>query len=135
MTSRCPICGAHGRRAHHPTGRGPDGRYLDPELRLPYCHDHHELAHDDWRTLFIEDRELGQEPNRPLAFIERVELRLRRLAATVARLAEAYPQYQWLAALAGALKGWADELARDIAARDRRDEGWRSDPSLYPTDG
>ncbi len=70
-----------------------------------------------------------------LSFVERVALRLRRLAATVGRLAETYPQHKWLAALAGALKSWADDLANDIAARDKRDRGWRSDPSFYPTDG
>ena len=54
---------------------------------------------------------------------------------TVGRLAEAHPQHKWLATLARALKRWADELARDIAARDRRDPGWRSDPAFYPTQG
>ncbi len=134
MSPGCLLCGAAGCHGHHPTGRDPDGRYLDADLRLPYCHDHHELSHDDWRTLDIRDGERGQKHERKLAFIERVELRLRRAAATVARLAEAHPQHKWLASLARVLKRWAGELASDIAARERRDAGWRSDPSFYPTD-
>ena len=135
MTPGCLWCGAPAWRGHHPTGRGPDGRYLDPELRLPYCHDHHELCGDDWRVLGIDDSKRGPAPARTLPLIERVELRLRRLAATVGRLADAHPQHEWLAALARALKRWADELASDVAARDRRDPGWRSDPRFYPAGG
>jgi hypothetical protein len=133
------LCKTDGRttagcRGHHPTGRGPDGRYLDPNLKLPYCHDHHELSHDDWRALWIDDSERDRQPERRLTFIERVERRLRRLAATVGRLAEAHPQHKWWAALARALKCWADELAHHLAAQDRRDPGWRSDPRFYPAD-
>jgi hypothetical protein len=135
MTARCLVCGATECLRHHPTGRGPDGRYLDPDLRLPYCHDNHELSHDDWRLLGIQAGEQGHVSERQLAFIERVELRLRRLAVTAGRMADAHPEHRWLAALARALKRWADELARDIAARDRRDAGWRSDPAFYPTEG
>jgi len=134
MTLGCLTCGAIWCERHHPTGRGSEGQYLDPDLRFPFCRDHHELTHDDWRTLGIHDPESGQEPGRQLTFIERVELRLRRAAATTARLAEAYPQCNWLAAVARALKRWADELARDIAARDRRDAEWRWDASFYPTE-
>ena len=135
MTSGCLWCGAGGCRGHHPTGRGPDGRYLDPDLKFPGCHDHHELSHDDWRTLEIDDSERAQEPEQRLCFIERVALRLRRLAVTAGRLAETYPQAKWLAAGARALKRWADELACFIVALDRRDPAWRSDPAFYPTEG
>jgi hypothetical protein len=135
MTARCLTCGATECRGHHVTGRDPDGRYLDPDLRPPYCHDHHELSHDDWRTLGIQNVARGQEAAPQLTLVERVELRLRRLAAAAARQAAAHPEHQWIAALARALKRWADELARDIAARDRRDAGWRSDPAFYPTEG
>ena len=135
MKPGCLVCGDPACQGNHPTGRGSDGRYLDPDLRLPYCHDHHELFHDDWRTLGIDDCKRAREPERTLSFIERVELRLRRLAATVGRVAEAHPQHKWLAALARALKCWADELARDIAVRDKRDPGWRSDPGFYPAQG
>jgi hypothetical protein len=134
MSGGCLWCGSSDCRVHHPTGRGPDGRYLDRDLRFPCCHDHHELSHDDWRALGIHDLGRNQAPERKLARVERVELRLRRLAVTVARLAEAYPQHEWSAAFARALKQWADELARDIAARDKRDKEWRSDPSFYPAD-
>jgi hypothetical protein len=135
MTPGCLWCGAAGWRGHHPTGRGPDGEYLDPELRLPYCHDHHELSHDDWRTLEVHASGRSDEPERGLCFIERVALRLRRLAATVGRLAEAHPQYKWLAAGARALKCWADELACFVAVLDKRDPGWRSEPAFYPAEG
>jgi hypothetical protein len=93
------------------------------------------LSHDDWRGLGIQDAEAAQVPGPSLSFVERVELRLRRIAATVGRLAEAHPQHKWLAALARALKCWADELARDIAARDSRDPAWRSEPGFYPAEG
>ncbi len=135
MSPGCLVCGDPACRGHHGTGRGPDGQYLDPDLRLPYCHDHHELSHDDWRTLEIDDSEQSEEPEQRLCFIERVELRLRRLAATAARLAEAHPQHKWLAAGARAMKRWADELACFIAALDKRDPGWTSDPGFYPAGG
>ena len=135
MTAGCLWCGAPAWRGHHPTGRDPDGRYLDPDLKFPSCHDHHELSHDDWRTLEIEDSERGREPQKRLCFIERVALRLRRLAVTVGRFAEAYPRATWLAAGARALKRWADELGWFISALDRHDPGWRSDPGFYPAGG
>ena len=135
MSPGCLVCGDVPCLGHHPTGRGPDDRYLDPDLRLPYCHDHHELCGDDWRTLGVEDSKRDREPERTLSLIERVERRLQRLAATVGRLAEAHPQHTWLTAGARALKRWADELTSFIAALDRRDPGWRSDPGFYPAQG
>ena len=132
MSARCLVCSAEGCTGHHPTGRGADGRYLDPDLRFNYCHDDHTLTHDDWRALGLPDTEGGQGQSIELPLVERVYLRLRRVAAGAGRLAEAHPEHPWIAALARALKRWADELARDIAARDRRDPGWRSDPSFYP---
>ena len=135
MSTGCLICDARSVRAHHLTGRDADGRYLDPDLKLPCCHDHHELAHDDWRILNLQDPSEKEHSDAGLSFVERVERRLRRAASFMARLAEAYPQHAWIARTAQALKRWADELARDIAARDRRDAGWRSDPAFYPTEG
>jgi hypothetical protein len=135
MTPGCLRCGDAACRGHHPTGRGPDTRYLDPDLTFPSCHDDHELYHDDWRTLGIDDSQRRNDPEQRLAFIERVALRLRRLAVTAGRLAETYPQAKWLAAGARALKRWADELAWFISALDRRDPGWRSEPAFYPTEG
>ncbi len=135
MSPGCVACGGAACLNHHPTGRDTDGRYLDPDLKFPSCHDDHELFHDDWRTLGVEDSKRGQDPERMLSFIERVALRLRRLAASVGRLAEAYPEQKWLAAGARALQRWADELACFIAALDRRDPGWRSDPAFYPARG
>jgi hypothetical protein len=129
----CLICGAKATTAHHPTGRDPLNAYLDPMFTVPACHDHHTLAHDDWFTLGVPEPNRGarSKPER-LTYVERVEWRLRRLAAGAGRLAAAFPEHAWIARLAECLKCWADELARDIAARDRRDPYWRCDPSFYP---
>jgi hypothetical protein len=133
MSARCLVCGSRDCVGHHPTGRGPDGGYLDRDLRLPYCHDDHTLVHDDWWTLRVQDPERGTEPAGELAFIEHVEVALRRGAATAARIADAHSEHAWIAAIARALKRWADMLRRHIEAQDRRDPGWRDDPGFYPT--
>ena len=135
MSRRCVQCGAEQVEGHHLTGRDSQGCYLDRALTLWLCHDHHELAHDDWRTLRIQD------PNpdhvecdaAPLSCVERVELRLRRLATLAGRMAAMLPQWTWLAELAKSFKRWADELARDIEARSRRDPDWRSDAAFFPS--
>jgi hypothetical protein len=135
MSTRCLICGAGECDGHHATGRAPNGRYLDPDVKLPLCHDHHELVGDDWRTLGVGDRKPRNLPKQDLSLIEQVELRLRRAAVVAGRLAAEHPDWPWLAALARALKRWADELARHIAAQDRRDPDWRTDSGFYPTTG
>jgi hypothetical protein len=104
------------------------------------CRDDHELVHDDWRTLGIDDRLSTNEREQaraagPLTFVERVEIRLRRTAVFFSRLAARHPGCPWLATMAEALKRWADELKRDTDARDRRDPGWRGDPAFYPSAG
>ena len=64
---------------------------------------------------------------------DRVELRLRRLASDMARLAEAHPQSQWWWSPAAAwLTRWADEIAAGSRALDARSPGWRADPAFYP---
>ena len=74
----------------------------------------------------------GERSGPRLTLVERVERRLRRLAVDVGRFAAAHPEYGWIARLAACLKRWADELASDIAARDRRDPDWRLDDAFYP---
>jgi hypothetical protein len=96
------------------------------------CHDHHELVHDDWRLLRIQDLEPGQENSGKLTLVDRVELRLRRLASNLSRPAEVTPAVECQTALADCAKRWADELARDIKARDERDPDWRSDGRFDP---
>ncbi len=136
MSVKCVYCNAPASWRHHPTGRDrSNGYYLDPTFTLPTCRDHHALFHDDWRTLGVQDLAEKPQPGRGLAFVERVELCLRRGAALAGRLATAHPQHAWILQLAEALKRCANELARDIAARDRRDPGWRSDLGFYPGDG
>lgn len=116
----CLICGAEITEAHHPTGRDLQGAYLDPRFTIPLCHDHHLVIHDDWWTLEVQDQ-TPRNGGRRLTGVERVELRLRRLAIDGGRLAIADPQRGRIARLAECSKRWADELACDIAARDRRD--------------
>ena len=44
----CAVCGRVGRwQHHHLTGRDHTGSYLDPDLTVPLCHDHHTLCDDD----------------------------------------------------------------------------------------
>lgn len=126
MSARCIGCEAHASRRHHPTGRDFAEEYLDADLTVPVCHDDHELIHDDRRTLGT------QEPPAPLSWFERVELRLRRIAGDLARLAELHPDKGWLPRCARWLLRWADELANGLRAMDARDPGWRSDPAFYP---
>jgi hypothetical protein len=123
---RCEFCGKTVERRHHPTGKDHRNRYLDPELVVPVCHDDHELVHDDWRTLAIE------AVAEPQTFVEQVEIRLRRLAATLARWDEALGGGTFLNVLAAALTGWADELAAFLRRLDTRDPTWREDPGFYP---
>ena len=86
--------------------------------------------HDDLRAAGADDpREMSAER---LCWVERVERRLRRLAIAASRLASRLPGTPVLARLAESLKRWADELRRDLAARDARDPGWRMDPRFYP---
>jgi hypothetical protein len=100
--------------------------YLDPDFRLPCCHDDHELVHDDWYTL-----ELANVAG-PLTVFDRNELRCRRAAVVFARAAEQNPDDPLFGPLARALVGWADEQARGIRRLDERYPDCRSDPGLYP---
>jgi hypothetical protein len=130
VSERCAYCGGEDPLAHHATGRDPQLRYLDPNLTIPLCHDHHQLVHDDLRAAGVDDPQTRAAVR--LSFIECVEVRLRRLAVAIGRLAGKLPGATFLAQLAERFKGWADELSWDLAARDSRDPGWRTDPRFYP---
>lgn len=123
----CEFCGGSVERRHHPTGRDEQGRYLDYEFVRDLCHDHHELVHDDSHTLGWEKLE-----GRPMTWFERIELRLRRWAAYLARLETGSSTPNTYGVLAVVLTRWADELARGIAVLDERFPSWRDDRGLYP---
>src|SRR5215207_5879034 len=126
MTGGCVICGRPVKRHHHLTARDAHASYLDKALWVGVCHDHHELAHDDWHTAKLETT------TSPLTWLERVEVRLRRLAMFLARLVEPFPENRLWAVLAACVEGWAGELRRHRRCQDARDPGWRSDPGFYP---
>src|SRR5579862_9294448 len=126
MTDRCSYCGRAVERLHHPTGKDEGNRYLDREFTVPTCHDHHELLGDDRRTLGLEATDA------PLTLLDRVELRLRRMAIDAARLARAHPGNRWFELAAKLLARWAGELAAFRRHLDVRDPTWRDDPGFYP---
>jgi hypothetical protein len=112
----CFSCGRPRCDGHHPTGKGRDGRYLDPYLTFAQCHDCHELTHDDWRSLKIEDA--GDTSN----IFTRLAIAMHRLAAFFGRVLELHP---YLTGLARRLSDWAEELDVVIARLDRELPTWR----------
>ena len=120
MIGPCLVCGAPGDDRHHPTGRGPDGRYLDRQFTAAGCHDHHELWHDDLRSVGIDG------PAGGLTVLERFELRLRRLALLLGRLEGAGALHRLLRVLADVCVRWADELRAEIGRLDRAVPAWRT---------
>ncbi len=126
MSEGCGACGDPIVRKHHLTGRDDRGGYLDPELIQDLCHDHHELVHDDLKTLELE------KVAQALTWFERVEIRLRRGAAYCARLDQASPTTTLYGILARVLERWADELARGIRALDELYPDWRQHRGFYP---
>jgi hypothetical protein len=120
--SSCHICGRPATRIHHPTGRGPDTEYLDPQLTIELCHSHHELCHDDWHTFELEN------VSGPLTVVEQVAVGMRRLALTLARV-DAGEGTFW-GRLAGALVEWARRLEGFVALLDERLPDWRAHLAL-----
>ncbi len=117
--SRCAVCGRQGRREHHPTGTDEEGRYLDPKMTVPLCHDHHYLLHDDTKTLDIET------PTEPLTEVDVAVLRLRRTAATLARIGAGIDPQPIIHMLIGPMTRWADDLDRLSERLDAQYPGWR----------
>lgn len=124
--SVCTVCARDGRwQANHLTGRDDKDNYLDPDLTNPMCHDHHTLWGDDWYTL-----EIAEVAER-LTLVERVELRLRRLAQGLARIDAGQGGNTLWGSLAAAAASWAKELDRFHRALDEQCPDWRSHPGLY----
>ena len=84
------------------------------------------LYHDDWHTLGVANIERRQ------TWIDGVELRLRRSAATLARLDPG--ESGLLQGCAGFEVACANDLSRFAAHLDERLPGWRDDPGFYPAD-
>ena len=124
MSEPCLVCGCPGVDRHHPTGRGPDGHYLDGEFRVWGCHDHHELWHDDLRSADVDDLARGSTA------IEMVEVSLRRTGVFLGGLATDGALGELVRFIARLCATWADRLARTTAALDAYDPGWRAAPGL-----
>ncbi len=134
MSARsCIVCGRPAADDHHLTGAR-----LDPELALPHCHDHHELAHDDWNTAGVpaKDRQYNdQHEETAPTVLHALYLRLRRLAMWLGRLAE-HGVFAPIAGLvAAALARWASALAGCIAGLDAHLPGWRAVPGVAASAG
>jgi hypothetical protein len=123
VTGDCLLCGGPGEDRHHPTGRGHDGRYLDPWFRAWLCHDDHELAHDDLRPAGLDSCPQSQ------TFLDRFAAAMRRLAAFVSRLAGGALD-GFLSDLARWLSDRAEDLHSVIAALDAGLPGWRELPGM-----
>ncbi len=129
MSARsCIICGRPAADDHHLTGRA-----LDPALSLWHCHDHHELAHDDWNTAGVPAKNRqrdDRDEDSPPTVLHALYLRLRRLAMWLGRLAEHGVFTPIAALLAAALARWATSLAQCIAGLDAHLPGWRTVPGV-----
>jgi hypothetical protein len=117
VSPRCIHCGAIAKDAHHLTLRDENGERLDEELTAPFCRPCHLAEHNVLRVLELEGI------TSRLSAVERVELRLRRVAVFLARLDLGYREV-WTG-LAAALTSGADDLAADTRRRDVRDPDWR----------
>jgi hypothetical protein len=122
---RCLLCPEPPEDNHHVTGRGPDGRYLDPKLVGPLCHDCHELVEED-NTAGAPDHASTE------TFLGSLELRLSRTAGFVGRVAATLPDpfatlFAWLASH---LARWASRLHDSLAALDQNAPQWRTIPGV-----
>ena len=126
MSDVCLLCPRGGRCWHHGTGRDAAGAYLDPDLRARVCVSCHPLLHEDWNTAGVRDRVT------PDTFLDSLELRLRRTALLLGRLAPRTPGVlgELLARLAEAMASWAALLATALAALDATVPTWRTTPGV-----
>lgn len=132
MSDSVCFCGRPADELHHPTARvaGDGTPYLDPEFRVPACHDDHALAGDDQLRMADVEPDLARED---VTIIDRVEVRLRRVAAFSGRIAEVLPLAALVTLIAGwgtHLERWANELASAIAILDAAMPGWRRLPGM-----
>lgn len=126
MSDACLLCPRCGRYWHHGTGRGAEGAYLDPGVKARLCVSCHPLVHEDWNTAGVRDRVT------PTTFLDSLQLRLRRTALLLGRLAPTVPEPygQLVAGLAEAMAGWAGRLAIALAALDATFPAWRKTPGV-----
>jgi hypothetical protein len=112
MSAPCFRCGKRGEHDHHLTLRDDRGERMDDELVVWLCGVCHKQAHNVLRILELE------YVRGPLSVPERIEVRLRRVAAFLALLG--VPWSPLTAPLATAMTRWADDLAvhtRDLYTR------------------
>ena len=126
-------CGKRADELHHPTARvaGDGSPYLDPDFRVPACHDDHALAGDDQLRMTDIEPNLSRED---ATILDRIEVRLRRVAAFGGRIAEVLPVAALVALIAGLathLDRWANELASAIGILDAAMPGWRRLPGMH----
>jgi hypothetical protein len=118
MNPPCIRCGRRGEEEHHITARDDHGEHLDEDLLVWLCKPCHKHSHNTLRILEL-DRSGG-----PLSVPERVELRLRRVAAFLVGLG---PPWTLLSGpLAAALSRWADQLAGHTRGLDHHYPDWRT---------
>jgi hypothetical protein len=126
VSEACLQCGNQPGRRHHLTGRAADGSYLDPDLWGRLCATCHPLVHEDWNTAGVCD------DITPETFLDSLELRLRRTAILLGRIADETPDPlgELLTALATAMACWAVGLANAMSALDVTFPTWRTTPGL-----
>jgi hypothetical protein len=126
-------CGRPADELHHPTARvaGDGSPYLDEGFRVPACHDDHALVGDDQRRMADLEPDLTRAG---ATILDRLEARLRRVAAFVGRVGEAIGLVALVALMTGLathLERWANELGAAIAILDSSMPGWRTLPGIH----
>jgi hypothetical protein len=126
-------CGQPADELHHPTARvsGDGSPYLDPDFRVPACHDDHALIYDDQRRMADLEPDLARDD---VTILDRLEVRLRRVAAFVGRVGELLQIAALVALVVGLathFEGWANELGTAIAILDSAMPGWRTLPGIH----
>jgi hypothetical protein len=126
-------CGQPAAERHHPTARvaGEGSPYLDPGFWVPACHDDHALIRDDQLRMADFEPDLTHTD---VTILDRLEVRLERVAAFIGRVAEVLQVAVVVAILAGLatyLERWGNELTTAIAILDAGMPGWRTLPGMH----
>lgn len=125
-------CGKPAGELHHPTARvaGDGSPYLDSGFRVPACHDDHALIYDDQRRMLDLEPDLAGDD---ATILDRLEVRLRRVAAFIGRVGETIGIAVLVALMMGLatyFERWANELGSAIAILDSAVPGWRTLPGI-----
>lgn len=104
----CILCDRTVVDLHHLTGRS-NGEYVDPDLVVPLCHRHHELAGTDLRAEGLE------RANAHTNVVELMTFRLACIGVFFARAANGDPSSMF-ARLASSFRRWSDELRTAAAS-------------------